>query len=158
MGSPPLEPITPPRQLWERPTWLLGQVAGRSYQLVLDRLGDVRARSNYAVLSALVEFGPTSQAGLCRRLGIDRSDMVSMLDDLAERGLVHRGRDPNDGRRNLVTITPSGESALAELDDRVVGAQEDLLEPLTEQQRRQFTAILQRLLRHHSPFSPPRTE
>ncbi|MET7461172.1 MarR family transcriptional regulator [Nonomuraea sp. NPDC005501] len=69
-------------------------------------LAQVDARKwHYAVLASLQEHGPGSQATLSRRTGIYRSDMVGVLNELAERGLVERMPDPDDRRRNVITIT-----------------------------------------------------
>ncbi|GAA3097492.1 hypothetical protein GCM10017687_05400 [Streptomyces echinatus] len=49
-----------------------------------------------------------SQATLSGRTGIHRSDMVGVLNELAERHLVERTPDPDDQRRNIITISTGG--------------------------------------------------
>jgi DNA-binding MarR family transcriptional regulator len=139
-----------PHRLTMLPSWLTGQVAQAGARLVAEALAeaDVR-RHHFAVLTALAEQGATSQAELGRRLWLDRSDLHAVLNDLEGRGWVARVRDARDRRRNLVQLTPSGESALHELDARVDTAQEALLEPLSADERTQLTPLLARLVDHH---------
>lgn len=151
----PTSHVAPPQRLWRLPSWLLTHVASRSYRLVIDWLGSASARTNYAVLAGLEEFGPVSQAALGRRLGIDRSDIVALLNDLEHEGLVSRSSDESDRRRNAVKITPAGSHALCGLDDLLSGAQDALLEPLSATERRQFSELLKRLLEYHTVFRGP---
>ncbi|MCU1428303.1 MAG: transcriptional regulator, MarR family [Actinomycetia bacterium] len=153
--EPSVRAVAPPERLWHRSTWLLSQVSARSYRLVLDHLGTANARTDYAVLAGLDEFGPISQAALGRRLGLDRSDIVALLNDLERGGLVARTPDDSDRRRNSVTITAGGKRALRRLDKRVDAAQQVLLAPLNVSERRQLNALLQRLLEHHTAFRTP---
>lgn len=82
-----------------------------------EGLAQVDARKwHYAVLASLQDFGPGSQATLSGRTGIYRSDMVSVLNELAERDLVERVPDPDDRRRNVITISPQGRRYLPRLD------------------------------------------
>lgn len=92
-------------------------------------------RSHYALLAALDEFGSASQAGLGRRCGIDRSDMVALVNALADQHLVGRAQDVEDRRRNVITITPQGRRHLRELDGRVTEVQAELLAPLSSRER-----------------------
>ncbi|HEX8861054.1 MAG TPA: MarR family transcriptional regulator [Actinomycetes bacterium] len=85
-----------------------------------------RRRYHHRLLAALEEFGPASQAALGRRTGIDRSDVVAALNDLAGRGLVHRSPDPAD-RRNTIAITPAGAEQLCLPDGVLAGVQDKLL-------------------------------
>ena len=62
-------------------------------------------RAHYALLVALREDGPASQAALGRRLAADRSDMHRTVGELESRGLIAREPDPEDRRRNVVTLT-----------------------------------------------------
>jgi MarR family transcriptional regulator, lower aerobic nicotinate degradation pathway regulator len=91
--------------------------------------------------------------GPARRLGIDRSDVVAVLNDLERDGLALRGPDTHDRRRNAISITAAGSRTLRSLDDLVDEAQGALLEPLSARERRQFNDLLQRLVEHH--LAPP---
>ncbi|MEV4007497.1 MarR family transcriptional regulator [Actinomadura sp. NPDC049753] len=112
-------------------------------------------RWHYAVLASLHEFGPGSQATLSRRTGIYRSDMVGVLNELAERGLVERAPDPGDRRRNVITITAQGRRHLRRLDKVLDDLHEELLAPLLPAERDQFVPLLTRLLDHHTQQAPP---
>jgi DNA-binding MarR family transcriptional regulator len=73
------------------------------------------------LLVVLEKFGPASQARLGGRAGVDRSDVVAALNDLAARGMIERKPDPADRSRNIVTITPAGRAHLREAASRVLG-------------------------------------
>ena len=103
--------------------------------------------------SDLDDSGPTSQAELGRRLALDRSDLHAIVADLERDGLIDRERDPDDGRRNRVRLTPKGRAQLRRLDKRVEQAQDELLAPLTTAERAQLTALLTRVVEHHA--GPP---
>lgn len=138
--------VTPPRvrNLTSR---LLVQNATRADRLVSEALGAVGARKwHFAVLVALTEGGPASQADLSRRTGVFRSDMVAVLNELAEQGHVERTPDPDDKRRNVVTVTEAGRRRLGQLDEIVERAQQDLLAPLSAAERATLTELLKRLL------------
>jgi DNA-binding MarR family transcriptional regulator len=140
-----LIPGGPPARLLRLTTWLLHHAAGRATRVIgrhLDRPGD---RMRYSILAALDEFGGLSQAELCRRLGIDRGDAVSTLNDMAADGLLRREPDPADGRRNIVRITPAGTARMHELEALAEQAQVELLAELTETEREQLSALLHRL-------------
>ena len=147
-----------PARLWSLPTLLLALIAPRSQQIVLEAFGgDVRARVDFALLAGLEEYGPLSQAALARRTGFDRSDLVEPLRDLERRGLARRRPDPRDRRRHAVTITAKGTRQLRALDARASAAQAELLAPLNGAERRELAGLLQRLVVHHTEFTPPPT-
>src|SRR5258708_179960 len=87
--------------------------------------------SHYRVLAALQEFGPASEVALGRRTGMDRSDVVAALNELAGRGLVERSPDPADRRRNVITITADGAAHFERLDPLLSRAQDELLAPFS---------------------------
>jgi DNA-binding MarR family transcriptional regulator len=65
-----------------------------------------------AVLTVLAGEASLSQQDAARRLGIDRTTMVAMLDGLEAKGLVERHPHPADRRRNMVELTAAGREAL----------------------------------------------
>lgn len=159
MSAAPPDPerAVPPERLRHLPSWLVNHLAGRANRLLASRLGNLGLRTDYAVLASLHDTGPASQAALGRRLAIDRSDMVAVLNRLAQQGLAVRQPDAHDRRRNEVSITPAGRGALAELEAHIEHAQADLLEPLSAGQRQQLVQLLQLLVDHHHARaqSPP---
>jgi MarR family transcriptional regulator, lower aerobic nicotinate degradation pathway regulator len=140
-----------PARLRALPSRMLSMVAGLADRLVSEGLAGADARKwHYAALVALSESGPASQAELSKRTGIYRSDLVAVLNELAERGFVERAPDPADRRRNVITVTEPGRRHLRRLDKLITSLQDDLLAPLTGPEREQLTGLLARILEHHS--------
>jgi DNA-binding MarR family transcriptional regulator len=123
-----------------------------SHRLLAGEFGAAGVRGyHYRLLAALEEFGPASQATLGRRTSIDRSDVVAALNELADRGLVERSPDPDDRRRNVITITAAGRKELKALDKVLDGMQEKLLAPLSAPERKKLVELLTRLVEHEVP-------
>ncbi len=68
---------------------------------------------------------------------------------LAERRLLERAPDPEDRRRNIVTITAAGRTRLTHLDRLIAAAQDEFLAPLPAADRRNLIDLLTRLADHH---------
>jgi DNA-binding MarR family transcriptional regulator len=139
----------PPERMRRLPSWLASQLARRGAALVGESLAQEGVRrQHYSVLTSLAEQGAASQATLGRRLWIDRSDLHALLTELERDGLVARVRDPEDRRRNVVTLTAAGKALLRRLDKRVDAAQAALLEPLSAGERREVVRLLERVVSH----------
>jgi len=136
-----------PARLRTRPSWLINQVAIAANRLTDRALAGAGVRRyHFAMLAALEEFGPSSQAELGRCTGVDRSDVVAAINDLAGKGYLHRSPDPADGRRNVITITAAGRLFLDELDALVAGAQDELLRAWSPGERERLVAQLTRII------------
>ncbi len=136
-----------PDRLRNLPSWLLGQLSNEARRAVGEVLAEQELhRGQYALLAALDQFGLLSQTDLSERSGLDRSDIVRWVDDLAARGLVERTRDPDDRRRNVVSITGKGRRLLTRLDVRLRKAQDHLLRALSAKERDQLVHLLGRAL------------
>ncbi|MCD9195264.1 MarR family winged helix-turn-helix transcriptional regulator [Streptomyces albireticuli] len=143
-----------PDRLRRQASRQLSQLTARSDRLINEGLARVDARKwHYAVLASLQDCGPGSQATLSGRTGIYRSDMVGVLNELAERELVERAPDPDDRRRNVITISPRGRRHLRRLDKVLDGLHDELLAPLDPAERDQLMRLLTRLLDHHTRTS-----
>jgi DNA-binding MarR family transcriptional regulator len=137
----------PPERLRRLPSWMTSEVARMASRLVTASLAqDGARRPHFTVLTSLAEQGAASQADIGRRLSIDRSDLHAILPELERDGLVRRARDELDRRRNVVALTAAGRAALERLDRRIDAAQDELLEPLSGGERRQFARLLAKLL------------
>lgn len=140
-----------PAALTRKPTWLISEVSRVAHRLLTNALATAGARGyHYRLLAALQEFGPASQAILGRRAGMDRSDVVATVNELASRGLVNRSPDPADRRRNVITITPAGVDHLLRLEELLAGVQDELTAPLSPDERHQLIRLLTQILDHHA--------
>ena len=82
---------------------------------------------------------------LGRGTSLDRSDVVAVLGELERFGLVERTVNPDNRRRNIVSITPAGGRQLRALDHVVNEIQERVLAPLSQDERRELTKLLRKL-------------
>src|SRR5581483_6307277 len=104
----------------------------------------------YAILALLDEGARTTQAAIAKTLAYDPSQLVAHLDALEEHGLIERRRDPNDRRRQIVTMTPAGPRKL------VHKVEDEFLEALDEHDRAALHDLLLTVAMHRdSRFQLP---
>jgi DNA-binding MarR family transcriptional regulator len=136
---------TPP-SLLDLTTYLLAQIGRRARGRLAARLAERELRLwHLSVLAALADFGPHAQRELAKRLGIDASDLVRLLDELSRTGLVERTRSAADRRRMQVAITPAGRTTLAELHAEAAAVRDEALAPLSAAEREQLHGLLLRV-------------
>jgi DNA-binding MarR family transcriptional regulator len=99
----------------------------------------------YAVLMALAADDGRSQRQLSEQLGIHRNAMVSVIDDLEQRGLVVRQPHPGDRRAFAVTLTDAARELLPALDAHGRAQERAITESLTDDERAEFLGLLQKV-------------
>jgi DNA-binding MarR family transcriptional regulator len=102
----------------------------------------------FAVLHHLDALGAIAQRDLALALRIRPSNLVALLDQLEDRGLIRRLPDPADRRRHRVELTGGGRRMLKRAREATARAENDLLRPLSVAERRQLRALLVRLTAH----------
>jgi DNA-binding MarR family transcriptional regulator len=144
------EPPYRPPSLLELPSYVAGQVSriGRRY------LAEELARHDlllvhHAILCALSDFGPLSQQQVANALDLDKSHLVARIDQLEERGLARRERDPSDRRRHRVRLTSAGRRLQRELQPVALRSQQRLLDALPKPEQDSLLSQLQRVLEVH---------
>ena len=110
---------------------------------------------HHAVLAVLDEGSRETQGAIADALGYDRGQLVGLLDELEDRGLVERRRDPADRRRHIVRMTPEGKRSLAKLRALSRRLDDDFLASLDENERAQLHSLVLRLAQEHLPHCAP---
>jgi DNA-binding MarR family transcriptional regulator len=82
---------------------------------------------------------------LARVLGLTHSGAVRLVDRLESENLVER-RPGADGRSRALFLTPAGHRVAAEAQAARFAALEEVLAPLSDSERVELTALLERLL------------
>ncbi len=146
------ERMRPPARLRRLASWQTNKVSILGARLTGQRM-PLSARADFAVLAALEEYGPLSQADLGRRLGLDRNDVNGILGRLEAERHVHRAPNPADRRRNIVTVTDAGREYLDELQKHADAVHDELLQGLDQGERERLQQLLDKLLGSHQPQS-----
>ncbi|MEV8371883.1 MarR family transcriptional regulator [Kribbella sp. NPDC056861] len=126
--------------------WALGVVFRRYAKAAADALNDVPGGPRgYQVLATSISEGPKRQLDLAAQLGVDRTVMTYLLDDLEKAGLVQRQADPADRRARLIAPTEQGKELLCDLERRLKAREEAVMGSLDEGERMVFRMLLQRI-------------
>jgi DNA-binding MarR family transcriptional regulator len=135
--------------------WTLGVVFRAYVKATNTAVGDMPGgHRGYQVLAAATRDQPESQSALCQQLGIDRTVMTYLLDDLERADLVARKPAPTDRRTRHVVATETGRARLADLDRRLAHAEAHMLAGLSKTEQRSFKALLGRLASHANALDP----
>lgn len=98
------------------------------------------------VLFALADGSALTQKELTRRAAVEQPTMAATLNRMQRDAMIVRTPDPEDRRSALVSLTPLAQGHV-ETVERVVSAINELaLEQLAPAERRQFMALLGRVI------------
>lgn len=133
---------------------------GRAYQCAVAEVldGIPHGARGYHTLGAVGRAEHASQLALATRLGIDRTVMTYLIDDLAAAGLVERQLNPADRRQRKIVLTELGRQTVAAVARRVRQAEDDVLSALDEADRDAFRELLRRAVdgvATRGPCGPP---
>jgi DNA-binding MarR family transcriptional regulator len=136
--------------------WGLGMIfrayVKAAHAAVADLPGGPRG---YQVLSAAAQGTVSSQLALAQHLGVDRTVMTYLLDDLEAADLIERRPDPADRRARRIVATQKGNELLTSLNDRLRAAEAHLLAPLGTETRDTFRAQVRLLATQLDALDPP---
>lgn len=121
----------------------MGFVAQKQFAERIDSLG--LSTRMWGALNVLEAEGAITQHALCTCIGMDPSSMVSTIDELEAKGLVQRRPHPSDRRAHALHLTDNGRQTLSRGRKLAEGAEEELLAPLSAEEREQLHGLLLRL-------------
>lgn len=142
----PLFFVSLPASVRDSYAFLTRKAAQRVTALAHEALGPFGLTLRHFGVLNLVELDPgQNQRIVGAKLGIDRTTVVSVTDDLERAGLLERRRG-RDRRSFALFLTPVGAAQLKQLRRLVDLAQEDFLAPLAPDERDTLRELLARLV------------
>ncbi|RKT07930.1 DNA-binding MarR family transcriptional regulator [Streptomyces sp. 3211.6] len=119
----------------------------RAYRTVVASVlyGVPQGARGYQTLAVVTRGDQQNQLALATYLGIDRTVMTYLIDDLVTAGLVERRLNPADRRQRKIVATDHGVNTFQELQRQVQEAEDRLLGALDENERQAFRTLLGRI-------------
>ncbi|SRR5581483_2234660 len=129
--------------------WLLAQCF-RAYTYAVERaVADLpHGHRGFQALYGAANCSAHNQAELAKQLGVDRTVMVYLVDDLEKAGLAERLPDPNDRRSRLIRATSAGRARLADAQSAISAAEAELLAALSEDEQKALRGMLCSIAAH----------
>src|SRR5260370_13469671 len=132
-----------PHSILDRPGALLVIAARKGQERATERLTPLGLNVRMCgVLNLLKDEGPKSQQEIGEQLGIDRTTMVEVVDELEQQGIVKLERSPHDRRSYAVTLTTTGKAKQKRAPEAFDPAAHDFFSPLTEPPRLKLPGLL----------------
>lgn len=136
-----------PSELLSSPSFQLEKLRRRTREFVEADLAKHGCNlREYWILTCLAEEDAASQSTLGDILGVDRSDMVRLVDSLEKRNLAKRVKDAKDRRRQIISITKKGAKARAQLKPIVTAAEDKALDESTSKQLKHLRKLAKSIL------------
>src|SRR6266704_6912213 len=124
---------------------LLSQFAKALHRRSTEELLGMRLKP-YMALGYIRDHPGTTQQELESALFMDANTVVLILNELEAAQFSIRRRDPNDRRRHIVEITPTGRRALERADKARDTLEDEVLGPLSADERKTLRRLLERVL------------
>ncbi|GAA3229099.1 MarR family winged helix-turn-helix transcriptional regulator [Actinocorallia longicatena] len=124
----------------------LGALLRRAYTRFTAEAGDDPQSRAFVLLDTLADQDAGSQQELAERLGINRTIMVRLVDELQADGFVTRTRNPANRRSYVLSITAAGRAARDAMRAVVAEREARVTSALSPVERQLLDKILTRLL------------
>ena len=143
-----------PWPLSERPGFLIRRLHQIHVALFQEACGQFEITPlQYSLLSALAARKTADQTTLATDIALDRTTTTGALKRLEARKLVERPINIADRRARLCRLTKAGSALLARIENAARAAHDATLDELTDKERAQFTAMMQRIVAGHADDS-----
>ena len=153
IDAPPPGPSEIPDDVRTSLCWLLTRasyVLETKLTAALEALG-IPPRSHYVLTTAMT--GEHTQIELARLIGLDKTTMVVVLDELEAAGLAERRPSKTDRRARVIHVTKAGERLLRKGDELIHEVYDEVLAPLAPRERQAFLDSLGKLV--HGSLAEP---
>ncbi|MFC7330166.1 MarR family winged helix-turn-helix transcriptional regulator [Marinactinospora rubrisoli] len=133
----------------EGAAFLLTQLGSHAAARFAERVSRTGVSLRQAGLLRWIGGNPgRSQRELAEQFGVRPSRVVVLVDELEQQGLVRRAVPPGDRRTRLVTLTDHGHRTLRAVAAAFRRHEQEVLDPLSPEERATLTGLLERLAAH----------
>lgn len=146
MPIPPLAGHAGPDQAPPSVAFLLSSLGFRVQRDLAERLRPLGLEPRqFGLLQLIARTECGTQRSLGTMLGIAPNSMVTLVDDLEQRGLVTRGTHPSDRRAHALALTEDGTRTLGDAFAAAIGIESALCAVLTGEERGSLLELLAKL-------------
>jgi MarR family transcriptional regulator for hemolysin len=141
-----IEPVPADESLSDNLGWLLARASQSLTAQLTAGLAELGLSPRaHCVLSTAIS-GEYTQTALAQAVGLDKTTMVVMLDELEAAGLAERRPAAGDRRARIVAVTKAGARKVEKSGEIVARVQAEVLASLPARERDQFVGALARLV------------
>lgn len=119
-------------------------VVRKDFEQSVESLG-VR-QVTFAILSTIGAHPGVRQGDVGKQLDIQRANMVTLVGELVDSGLVERGEDPSDRRAITLRLTTKGEGLLGDAREKIATHEQSVLGCLSTSERRSLIDMLKTII------------
>lgn len=152
--APPIDDRAAADLLKDDFAWALGVTLRRYLRAVDGVVTDIPGGPRgWLVLASASQDAAANQVVMAARLGIDRSVLTYLIDDLESAGLVARRLDPADRRNRRVVATDAGLALWKERREAMLRVEDEMLAVLGDR-RPDFKELLRQVAVSADRFDP----
>ncbi len=104
----------------------------------------------FGILAVVSDQPGINQGAVGRLLGVKRANMVALINELVDRGLIARDVDPNDRRAFLLSLTDGGRTMLQTCLTRIDAHEREMLAGFSFAERAMLLELLGRIERRET--------
>lgn len=128
----------------------IGYNLKRAYILVQEDFrralaGEGLSARTFSALAIVMQYPDITQAEVARLLGVDRSGMVAITDDLQARGYLIRRPDASDRRVQALAPTEAGRLVFERTRDKVQAHEQKLFAHFSAEEQQTLLALLRKI-------------
>lgn len=105
----------------------------------------------FSALNLVVQYPNMTQSALAKLLGIERSGLVAIIDELEGRGYLERTRVPGDRRVHALAATTEGQAANKALQTSVKDHENRLLSHMSADEKETLITLLKKIRKKEHP-------
>lgn len=120
-----------------------GRLLARELERHLAHLG--LAPAHMPVLFAL-EAGEASQKAIAEIASVEQATMTATLNRMERDGLISRRPNPDDGRSQLVSLTPKARNKLPQVEAAARAVNASVLDQLTPEEGEQYVVLIRKVI------------